>query len=92
MLSKIEAKENKVIHSLENPVSTLPGLKIMRGNITPNGAVVRPTAVYEEVKYIKGSAKVFEEIIRPSRPFRTGRSFLAILLSSATKDARERRA
>ena len=60
MLSKIEAKENKVIHSLENPVSTLPGLKIMRGNITPNGAIVRPTAVYEEVKYIKGKAKVFE--------------------------------
>ena len=72
MLSKIEAKENKVIHSLENPVSTLPGLKIMRGNITPNGAIVRPTAVYEEVKYIKEKPKYLKEITRPSRRFRTG--------------------
>lgn len=32
----------------------------MRGNISPAGAIVRPTAVYEEVKYIKGAAKVYE--------------------------------
>lgn len=60
ILETVTAKENKVIHSLENPVSKEPGLKILRGNISPAGAIVRPTAVFEEVKYIKGAAKVFE--------------------------------
>lgn len=60
MLEKVEKKENKVIHSLEDPVSELPGLKILYGNIAPKGAIVRPTAVYEEVRYIKGPAKVYD--------------------------------
>ena len=60
MLEKVVPKENKVIHSLEKPLFNEPGLQILRGNLSPNGAIVRPTAVYEEVKYIKGKAKVFE--------------------------------
>ncbi len=60
ILDKVTPEENKVIHSLENPFFNEPGLKILRGNLSPNGAIVRPTAVYEEVKYIKGKAKVFE--------------------------------
>lgn len=60
MLSNVIADENKVIHSLERPLSNEPGLKILRGNLSPNGAIVRPTAVYDEVKYMKGKAKVFD--------------------------------
>lgn len=60
MLSKVNARENEVIHSLKSPLSQDPGLKILRGNLSPNGAIVRPTAVFEEVKYLKGRAKVFE--------------------------------
>lgn len=60
LLEKVMPRENEVIHTLENPVSDEPGLKILRGNLSPNGAIVRPTAVYEEVKYLKGKAKVFE--------------------------------
>lgn len=60
MLSKVTPQENKVIHSLEQPLFKEPGLKILRGNLSPNGAIVRPTAVYEEVKYLKGKAKVFD--------------------------------
>ncbi|MFI3208988.1 MAG: dihydroxy-acid dehydratase, partial [Eubacteriales bacterium] len=59
-LSHVVARENDVIHTLENPLFNEPGLKILRGNLSPNGAIVRPTAVPEEVKYIKGKAKVFE--------------------------------
>ncbi len=60
MLAKVVPQENKVIHSLENPLFNEPGLKILRGNLSPNGAIVRPTAVYEEVRYMKGKAKVFD--------------------------------
>lgn len=60
VLEKVKPQENEVIHSLERPLFNEPGLKILRGNISPNGAIVRPTAVYDEVKYMKGKAKVFE--------------------------------
>ncbi len=60
MLSKVTPQENKVIHSLEKPLFNEPGLKTLRGNLSPGGAIVRPTAVYEEVKYMKGKAKVFD--------------------------------
>lgn len=59
-LGKITPEENEVIYSLENPLFQEPGLKILRGNLSPNGAIVRPTAVPSEVKYMKGKAKVYE--------------------------------
>lgn len=59
-LSEVKARSNEVIHTLEKPLFEEPGLKILRGNLSPNGAIVRPTAVPEAVKYIRGRAKVFE--------------------------------
>lgn len=59
-LSQLTAKPNEVIHSLEKPLFNEPGLKVLRGNIAPNGAIVRPTGVPKEVKYIKGKVKVFD--------------------------------
>ncbi|WP_461816002.1 dihydroxy-acid dehydratase [Faecalimonas sp.] len=59
-LSHLTAKPNEVIHSFEKPLFNEPGLKVLRGNIAPNGAIVRPTGVPKEVKYIKGKAKVFD--------------------------------
>lgn len=59
-LAGVKAEPNEVIHSLEKPLFHEPGLKILRGNLSPNGAIVRPTAVPETVKYMRGPAKVFE--------------------------------
>ena len=60
ILDTVTPRVSEVIHSLDDPVSDEPGLKILRGNISPAGAIVRPTAVFEEVRYIRGPAKVFE--------------------------------
>ena len=60
VLDKVTPQTNEVIHSLEKPLFNEPGLKVLHGNISPKGAIVRPTAVYEEVKHIKGPAKVFD--------------------------------
>ena len=60
MLEKVTPQTNEVIHSLDRPLFNEPGLKVLHGNISPKGAIVRPTAVYEEVKHIKGPAKVFD--------------------------------
>ena len=81
LLSKVTPKENEVIHSLERPLFHEPGLKILRGNLSPNGAIVRPTAVYEEVKYLKGKAKVFRRsTVRPLKQFRQEILYREILL------------
>ena len=60
LLAKVKGQTNEVIHSIDSPLFNEPGLKVLHGNISPKGAIVRPTAVYEEVKYIKGPAKVFD--------------------------------
>lgn len=59
-LKGVEAQPNEVIHTIEKPLFNEPGLKILRGNLSPNGAIVRPTAVPDTVKYMKGKAKVFD--------------------------------
>ncbi|NLF80700.1 MAG: dihydroxy-acid dehydratase, partial [Clostridia bacterium] len=59
-LGTITAQPNQVIHSLDKPLFNQPGLRIMYGNIAPQGAIVRPTAVPESAKYIKGPAQVFD--------------------------------
>ncbi len=60
VLETVTPRTGEVIHSLDNPLFHEPGLKILHGNISPQGAIVRPTAVYEEVRHIRGRAKVFD--------------------------------
>ncbi len=49
-----------VIRTVDNPHSETGGLKILRGNIAKDGAVVKKSAVSEKMLYSKGSAKVFD--------------------------------
>ncbi|HHW94673.1 MAG TPA: dihydroxy-acid dehydratase [Mogibacterium sp.] len=60
LLADVKSEPNDVIRSYDDPLFDEPGLKILHGNLSPQGAIIRPTAVPEEVKYIKGPAKVFE--------------------------------
>lgn len=50
---------HQVIRSIEEPYSNTGGLKILFGNIAPEGAVVKKSAVLEKMLYTKGPAKVF---------------------------------
>lgn len=54
---KIENEE--VIHTLKNPYSDQGGLAILRGNLAINGAVVKKSAVAEEMLVHEGPARVF---------------------------------
>lgn len=49
----------KVIRSVDQPYSATGGLKVLKGNIAPDGAVVKKSAVVDSMLYTKGSAKVF---------------------------------
>lgn len=49
-----------VIRSIDNPYSTTGGIAILRGNIAPDGAVVKRSAVAAEMLRHKGPARVFD--------------------------------
>lgn len=51
---------HQVVRPIEKPYSNTGGLKILFGNIAPEGAVVKKSAVLEEMLYTKGPAKVFD--------------------------------
>lgn len=54
-----EIADREVIRPLDNPYSTSGGLAILRGNIAPDGAVVKKAAVAPEMLQHKGPARVF---------------------------------
>lgn len=60
LLERVVVKESKVLHTLEQPLFDVPGLKVLRGNLCPNGAIIRPTGVPEEMKVFSGRAKCFD--------------------------------
>jgi dihydroxy-acid dehydratase len=49
-----------VIRPVDNPYSQTGGLAILFGNLAPEGAVVKKSAVAEEMMYHEGSARVFD--------------------------------
>jgi dihydroxy-acid dehydratase len=52
-------RDHAVIRSIDNPYSATGGLVVLRGNIVPDGAIVKAAAVCNEMLRHKGPAKVF---------------------------------
>lgn len=52
-------KNNNVIKDLDNPYSKTGGLVVLKGNIAPDGAVVKKSAVAPEMLKHTGKARVF---------------------------------
>ena len=59
-IKDIEITDDEVIHTLENPVHADGGIAILKGNIAPDGSVVKRSAVAEEMMHHKGAARVFD--------------------------------
>lgn len=59
-ISKAKVLDYNVIRSIENPYSTTGGIAVLRGNLAPDGAVVKRSAVAEEMLVHKGPARVFD--------------------------------
>lgn len=52
--------DGQVIRLLNNPVATLGGIAILFGNLAPEGAVVKRSAVAAEMMIHSGPARIFE--------------------------------
>ena len=57
-----EVHNDDVIRKLDNPVSEVSGVWVLRGNICPDGAVIKPAAASPELLKHRGPAVVFEDI------------------------------
>lgn len=58
-ISKAKVLDYNVIRSVDNPYSSTGGIAVLRGNLAPDGAVVKRSAVAEEMLVHKGPARVF---------------------------------
>ena len=52
--------DKSVIHDYSEPFTTKPGLGILRGNIAPEGSVIKISAVDESCYEFEGNAKCFD--------------------------------
>lgn len=57
-----ECYNDDVIRSFDNPLKPAAGLRVLRGNLAPNGAIVKPSAATEALLEHEGEAFVFENI------------------------------
>jgi dihydroxy-acid dehydratase len=53
-------KDGTVIHSIDAPFMAQGGLRVMRGNLAPDGAVVKQSAVSAGMRQHSGPARVFD--------------------------------
>ncbi|MEO9338289.1 IlvD/Edd family dehydratase [Mesorhizobium sp. SB112] len=50
----------EVIRSLDNPVQQAAGIALLKGNLAPNGAIIKPSAASHRLLKHRGRAVVFE--------------------------------
>ncbi len=53
-------KNPEVIRTMDNPYSVTGGLAVLKGNLAPDGSVVKRSAVVSEMMQHEGPARVFE--------------------------------
>jgi L-arabonate dehydrase len=61
-VSQAECWNREVIRTFAQPFKAHAGIAVVRGNIAPNGAVIKPSAASEHLLRHRGRAVVFENI------------------------------
>ena len=56
----VQNKDPEVIRPIDNPYSQTGGLAVLKGNLAPDGSVVKRSAVVDEMLVHEGPARVFE--------------------------------
>ncbi len=57
-----ECYNRDVIYAFDNPLKPAAGLRVLRGNLAENGAIIKPSAATKELLEHEGEAYVFETI------------------------------
>jgi len=57
-----ECFNRDVIYAIDAPLKPAAGLRVLRGNLAPNGAIIKPSAATDELLEHEAEAYVFESI------------------------------
>ncbi len=57
-----EVFNRDVIHAFDAPLKPAAGLRVLRGNLAPDGAIIKPSAASDHLLEHEGTAHVFENI------------------------------
>jgi dihydroxy-acid dehydratase len=58
-LSRVQVHDHEIIRTINNPYHAKGGIAVLYGNLAPDGAVVKQTAVDDEMLTHEGPARVF---------------------------------
>ena len=72
LISKYAVKDEKVVRPLEDPVDRQGGVAVLRGNLAPNGAVMKIASVPGNMIHFEGKAKVFDSEEKAIESIREG--------------------
>ncbi len=61
-LTDVQIFDDEVIRPLSNPLVEQGGLAVLRGNLAPNGAILKPSAATPALMRHRGRAVVFDDI------------------------------
>ena len=59
-IMKFKNRNNDAIRTMDNPVHARGGIAVLKGNIAPDGAVTKPSAIPEKALLFTGAAKIYE--------------------------------
>ncbi|MFW9784769.1 MAG: dihydroxy-acid dehydratase, partial [Candidatus Heimdallarchaeota archaeon] len=59
-LAGIEIQDYQIIRNFDDPIANEGGIAVLKGNLAPEGALVKQSAVNRDMLYHKGPARVFE--------------------------------
>lgn len=59
-IKSCEIKDTDIIRPVTNPYSKTGGIAVLKGNLAPDGSVVKRSAVAEKMMHHKGAARVFD--------------------------------
>lgn len=59
-LETAEIRDETIIRLLDDPVHPEGGIAVLRGNLAPEGAVVKQSAVASDMRFHRGPARVFD--------------------------------
>ena len=60
IIADVDVPESDVIHTVDNPLSSEGALAVLKGNLATEGALIKQSAVPENMMVFRGPAKVFD--------------------------------
>jgi dihydroxy-acid dehydratase len=58
-LEPVKIEPGDLLSTMEEPLHKDSGLRVLKGNLAPDGAIIRPSGVPDDMKYFRGTAKCF---------------------------------